>query len=81
MVKGYALQFAKLGAKVVVNDFSKEAADKVVQEIVKFGGTASGDYNSVEAGDAIIDGIIKKYGKIDVIVNNAGILRTSHLRK
>lgn len=79
--KGYALQFAKLGAKVVVNDFSKEAADKVVQEIVKFGGTASGDYNSVEAGDAIIDGIIKKYGKIDVIVNNAGILRDKSFAK
>ena len=79
--KGYALQFAKLGAKVVVNDFSKEAADKVVQEIVKSGGTASGDYNSVEAGDAIIDGIIKKYGKIDVIVNNAGILRDKSFAK
>lgn len=64
-----------MGAKVVVNDFSKEAADKVVQEIVKSGGTATADYNSVEAGDAIIDGIISKYGRIDVIVNNAGILR------
>lgn len=73
--KGYALQFAKLGAKVVVNDFSKEAADKVVQEIIKSGGSASADYNSVEAGDAIISGIISKYGRIDVIVNNAGILR------
>lgn len=64
-----------MGAKVVVNDFSKEAADKVVQEIVKAGGNASADYNSVESGDVIINGIISKYGRIDVIVNNAGILR------
>lgn len=70
-----------MGAKVVVNDFSKEAADKVVQEIVKSGGAASADYNSVEAGDEIIKGIISKYGRIDVIVNNAGILRDKSFAK
>lgn len=70
-----------MGAKVVVNDFSKEAADKIVQEIVKSGGNASADYNSVEAGDAIINSIISKYGRIDVIVNNAGILRDKSFAK
>lgn len=64
-----------MGAKVIVNDFSKEAADKVVQEIVKSGGNATADYNSVEDGDAIINAIIASHGRIDVIVNNAGILR------
>ena len=73
--------FARLGAKVVVNDFSKEAADKVVQEIKRSGGLAMADYNSVESGDAIINGIISKLGKIDVIVNNAGILRDKSFAK
>lgn len=79
--KGYALLFANLGAKVVVNDFSKEAADKVVQEINKLGGVSSADYNSVESGDEIINGIVSKYGRIDVIVNNAGILRDKSFAK
>lgn len=65
----------------MVNDFSKEAADKVVQEIIRSGGTASADYHSVEDGDVIISGIISKYGKIDVIVNNAGILRDKSFAK
>ncbi|KAK0396988.1 hypothetical protein QR680_001934 [Steinernema hermaphroditum] len=80
----YALDFAKRGAKVVVNDLggtahgtssSTSMADKVVQEIRAAGGTAVANYDSVEFGEKIVKTAIDNYGRIDVVVNNAGILR------
>merc|ERR1719282_130773 len=82
--KAYALEFASRGAKVVVNDLggsgtgqgsSSKAADAVVEEIKAMGGTAVANYNSVEDGDKIIDTAVSAYGKVDVLINNAGILR------
>lgn len=69
----YCLQFAKYGATVVVNDLVDP--EPVVQEIKKMGGEAFGVKASAEDGDYVIKQIIDKYGRIDVIVNNAGILR------
>ncbi|RDA90151.1 hypothetical protein CP533_2202 [Ophiocordyceps camponoti-saundersi (nom. inval.)] len=82
--KAYALFFASRGASVVVNDLggsfkgegnSSKAADVVVDEIKAAGGKAVANYDSVEDGDRIIDTAIKAYGRIDVLLNNAGILR------
>jgi NAD(P)-dependent dehydrogenase (short-subunit alcohol dehydrogenase family) len=82
--KEYALEFATRGAKVVVNDLggsgsgqgsSSKAADLVVEEIQKAGGEATANYDSVEAGDKIIETAMKAYRRIDVLINNAGILR------
>ena len=77
----YALGFGSLKAKVVVNDFNRQAADAVVAEIKKAGGQAAPNYDSVENGDAIIADCIKAFGRIDVIVNNAGILRDKSFAK
>ncbi|KAF2684564.1 NAD(P)-binding protein [Lentithecium fluviatile CBS 122367] len=71
--RAYSLQFAKLGAKVVVNDLVNP--DPVVQEIQKLGGQAVGNKANVVDGEAVIKGAIDAYGRIDVLVNNAGILR------
>ncbi|KAH8703458.1 putative peroxisomal multifunctional beta-oxidation protein [Talaromyces proteolyticus] len=80
----YALFFGSRGANVVVNDLggshkgeghSSKAADVVVDEIRKAGGKAVANYDSVENGEAIIDTAIKNFGRIDVLINNAGILR------
>jgi NAD(P)-dependent dehydrogenase (short-subunit alcohol dehydrogenase family) len=69
---------------VVVNDLgghsdgggkSKDVADKVVNEITAAGGKAVADYNSVENGDKIVATAIENFGRIDVVVNNAGIIR------
>lgn len=78
--RDYALFFAKYGAKVVVNDFADPS--KVVEEIKAAGGEAHGDQHDVATQSAeIMDNVIKKYGTIDVLVNNAGILRDKSFAK
>lgn len=79
--KAYALLLASRGAAVVVNDLggsrsgegaSSKAADLVVQEIVKAGGKAVANYDSVEFGERIIDAAINAFGRVDIVINNAG---------
>jgi len=82
--KAYALFFASRGAKLVINDLggsfkgeggNSKAADVVVNEIKAAGGEAVANYDSVENGDKIIETAIKAFGRIDILINNAGILR------
>uniref|UniRef100_A0A0M3IMB8 SCP2 domain-containing protein n=1 Tax=Ascaris lumbricoides TaxID=6252 RepID=A0A0M3IMB8_ASCLU len=82
--RAYAIEFAKRGAAVIVNDLGGDAhgtdsstsmADKVVAEIREFGGKAIANYDSVEFGERIIETAIANFGRIDVLINNAGILR------
>ena len=53
----------------------------VVQEIVKAGGKAVANYDSVEHGDRIVETALKAFGKIDIVINNAGILRDKSFSK
>lgn len=82
----YALLFAREGAKVVVNDPGTErdgsgasnVTEKVVAEIASAGGTAIADVNAVgteTSAQAIVQTALDAYGRLDVLVNNAGILR------
>src|SRR5215470_14050351 len=88
--KSHALLFASRGAKVVVNDLGGKhdgtgkgsaAADAVVKEIKDAGGEAVASYDSVEDGDKIVQTAIDAFGKIDIIINNAGILRDVSFQK
>ncbi|PCH33176.1 short-chain dehydrogenase/reductase SDR [Wolfiporia cocos MD-104 SS10] len=70
-----ALLFAKEGAKVVVTDLDEKKAQVVVDEITKAGGDAlavGGDVSADDFPQKVIEATIKKYGKINHIVNNAG---------
>jgi len=73
-----ALLLADHGALVTVNDVDAEAAQRVVDEITAAGGSArasSEDVSSWAGAGAAIDGLVEEHGRLDVLVNNAGILR------
>lgn len=71
--RAYALAFAKYGASIVVNDLVNP--DDVVNEIKKSGGKAAGVKASAEDGDTVVKAAIDAFGRVDIVVNNAGILR------
>ena len=91
--KGYALELAKRGAKVVVNDLggtvdgsggSLSAADGVVQEIQAAGGEAMANGANVakqEDVKAMVEATMEKWGRVDILINNAGILRDKSFGK
>ena len=91
--KGYALELAKRGAKVVVNDLggtvdgsggSLSAADAVVQEIEAAGGEAMANGANVakqEDVKAMVEATMEKWGRVDILINNAGILRDKSFGK
>ena len=73
--RAVAIALAAEGASVVVNDIGKDKADKVVAEIVKAGGKAIANYDSVatvQGGAGIIKTALDSFGKIDILVNCAG---------
>jgi NAD(P)-dependent dehydrogenase (short-subunit alcohol dehydrogenase family) len=89
----YALELAKRGAKIVVNDLGgsrdgvgsdDSAANKVVSEIKAMGGEAVPNYDNVATlagGENIIKTAIDAFGKVDILINNAGILRDKTFTK
>jgi NAD(P)-dependent dehydrogenase (short-subunit alcohol dehydrogenase family) len=91
--RSHALLLASRGAKVVVNDLGgtrsgegggSEMADEVVGEIQDAGGEAVANYDGVhtwEGGETIVQTAIDAFGKVDIVVNNAGILRDTSFAK
>jgi len=83
----HALELARRGAKVVVNDLggtmdgsggSSEAAESVVAEIRAIGGEAIANGGSVSdraGAQSMVDDAMNAWGRVDVLINNAGILR------
>jgi len=72
-----AKRFAQEGAHVVVTDINAEQAEKVYQDITASGGSAEHHYQDVtdeRAWDTLVDMIVKDHSKLDVVVNNAGIV-------
>lgn len=82
--RDYAKAFAARGAKVLVNDLGGLAqgggrdpsvAQAVVDEIVAAGGEAAANGDSVEEGAKIVQSALDHFGRIDIVINNAGVLR------
>ncbi|MBO1997026.1 SDR family NAD(P)-dependent oxidoreductase [Staphylococcus epidermidis] len=76
--RAYALAFAQKGANVVVNDIRAEAAAAVADEVKAAGGQAianTGDITTVAGAQSILDATLAAFGDVNVIVNNAGVLR------
>lgn len=76
--KGYATGVAKEGAYVVVNDFVPETANETVKEIKDAGGKAVaciGAVGNKETAEKLVDTAVKEFGKLDVLINNAGFTR------
>ena len=86
----YAREFGKRGGRVVVNDLGgsafgdgadKAAADVVVDEIKAVGGDAVANYDSVTDGEKVVQTAMDTWGRVDVVINNAGILRDKTFHK
>lgn len=91
--RAYAIGLAARGAKVIVNDLgaaldghgaSTGPSDSVTEEIIQAGGRAVADYNSVatpDGGEAIVAHALEEFGRVDIVVNNAGNMRLSSFAK
>ena len=90
--KEHALLLADLGVKIIVNDLGgavdgsgkSDAADLVVEEIRAAGGQAVANKDSVsdrEGAKRIVETAVKEYGTVDILINNAGILRDKSFKK
>lgn len=84
--RAYSLELARRGAAVVVCDIGGidsaggPWADSVVAEIKRAGGRAAASHESVatpEGGEAVVDSALRNFGALDIVINNAGILRTA----
>lgn len=73
--EGIARRLAAQGGRIIVNDIHAELGEKVVAAIVKAGGTASffaADVTKTDQVKALVDAAVQRYGRLDVMVNNAG---------
>ena len=73
--EGIARRLAAEGARIIVNDIHAELGEKVVAAIIKAGGTASffaADVTKSDQVKALVDTAVERYGRLDVMVNNAG---------
>lgn len=79
--RAYAIDLARRGVSVIVNDLNGDAAAKVVAEIRKHGGHACVNDMSVLDGESIVESTLKEFGSCDIIVSNAGTLQDKSFHK
>ncbi|GAA2547998.1 3-oxoacyl-[acyl-carrier protein] reductase [Neomicrococcus aestuarii] len=80
----YAQELARQGASVIINDVNQEVADTAVASIVEHGGQAAAvvvPVGTTEAAQALVKGALHTFGRLDILVTNAGILRDKSILK
>jgi len=80
----YAQELARQGAAVVINDVNQETADRAVAAVTEAGGKAVAvvaPVGTTEAATALVEGAVKAFGRLDILVTNAGVLRDKSLLK
>ncbi|UYQ78003.1 SDR family oxidoreductase [Glutamicibacter sp. JL.03c] len=81
---GYARELARQGAAVIINDIDPAAVEAAVATIAEAGGKAAGvvaAVGSAEAAKALVAGAVENFGRLDILVTNAGVLRDKSLLK
>ena len=82
--KATAFLFSENGAKVVIVDVNQEASEKVVTELTNKGGIANFEKTNISKSaevNKMMDNVVAKYGGVDILINNAGILADARLVK
>ena len=89
--RAVAIELAKRGARIVANDFSvtvngeqyqaARTVDQTVREIIKLGGEAIANYDTVLNGQNIVNDAIQAWGRVDIVVNSAGFLKDGAFHK
>src|SRR5688572_2539613 len=80
----YARELARQGAAVVINDVNAETAAQAVEHIEADGGRATSvvaPVGTTDAAKALVAGAVEAFGRLDILVTNAGILRDKSLLK
>lgn len=80
----YAQELARQGAAVIINDVDPAAVESAVATITNAGGKAAGvvaAVGSTEAAKALVAGAVENFGRLDILVTNAGVLRDKSLLK
>lgn len=82
--RAYAIELARRGALVVINDLNKDASNNTADEIKKNGGKAvtnNDTVSSIQGGQKIVDTAIDTFGRLDILINNAGFIRDRSIIK
>ncbi|TMW65067.1 hypothetical protein Poli38472_009234 [Pythium oligandrum] len=81
--KAWAIALAARGVRVVANDNDQDHSlvDKVVDVIKSRGGIAVADYHCATEGAKLVDAVVKRFGRVDILINNATVIRDGSFRK
>jgi NAD(P)-dependent dehydrogenase (short-subunit alcohol dehydrogenase family) len=79
--KAYALDLAKRGCNIVLNDIPSSSVEAFAKELINMGVKAFANVEPLSAGDRIVEDCLKRFGKCDILINNAGNLRDKSFSK
>lgn len=79
--KAYAKDLAKRGCNIILNDMPTSSVDEFAKELTSLGAKAFSNVEPLSSGDKIVEDCMKRFGKVDILINNAGNLRDKSFAK